>query len=128
MRDATPFIRNVTFRTTKQWTHTSVPRELKRDFRFFSFFFKINFQIVILDEYHTERNRERIYTPRCLNTFIFFSSLLMLLLFARLIRTKVNKGAHTHLLYSTMSGRQMWSDGTCSICTPPYSFGSQRSL
>lgn len=94
MRDATPFKEcYVTFRTTKQWTHTSVPRELKRDFRFS--FSKQNFKIVILDEYHTEIKREDIHTE-VLEYFHFFS-LLLLLLFARLIR-KVNKSVHTHLL------------------------------
>lgn len=30
---------------------------------------------------------------------------------------------HTHLLYNTISGRHMWSLGTCNICTFPYSAG-----
>lgn len=34
----------------------------------------------------------------------------------------------TYLLYNTISGRHIWSDGTWSIWTPPYSFGSHRNL
>ena len=34
----------------------------------------------------------------------------------------------TYLLYNTMSGLQMWSLGTWSISTPPYSSGSHCNL
>lgn len=34
----------------------------------------------------------------------------------------------TYLLYNTMSGRHMWSLGTCSIWTFPYSAGFHLSL
>lgn len=35
---------------------------------------------------------------------------------------------YTYLLYKTISGRHMWSDGTCNISTPPYSRGSHFNL